>query len=408
MMSESYLVTQSSNSTIIQLPAHRYLAYVVGFIFPKSCRCKAMPTCLKCQQPVPVNEEGIAPIYCDACADRAVTRARRGLYTGTLRDFPVTSALMGINIAIFLGMVFTSDSFIAALGSFTGGQLVRWGGNFGPLTLGGDYWRLVTACFVHGGIAHIAINMWCLLNLGRLSERYFGRWFTLLIYLLTGVGGSLLSITYDAERLSVGASGAIFGIAGAIIAALKFGNLRIAEGERRSVLTSVVSFTIISLLLGTGYLGMGRSSDNMAHLGGFVSGLLVGLPLATSLSRSQVTNKVIQAGALVVIALLLGVGYYEVASSARYKNWMVRAEISFEEKDYPAAIAILEKQTAAEPGNAEAADWLGDAYFLNHEPEKAIVAYKKALQLDPNLAEAKENLDELQQAPASSNSPQTK
>jgi rhomboid protease GluP len=252
--------------------------------------------------------------------------------------------------------------------------------------------------------------MWCLLNLGRLSERYFGRWFTLLIYLLTGVGGSLLSITYDAERLSVGASGAIFGIAGAIIAALKFGNLRIAEGERRSVLTSVVSFTIISLLLGTGYLGMGRSSDNMAHLGGFVSGLLVGLPLAASLSRSQVTNKVIQAGALVVIALLLGVGYYEVASSARYKNWMVRAEISFEEKDYPAAIAILEKQTAAEPGNAEAEDWLGDAYFLNHEPEKAIVAYKKALQLDPNLGEAKENLDELQkqQAPASANSPQAK
>src|SRR5260370_37884079 len=107
--------------------------------------------------------------------------------------------------------------------------------------------------------------MWCLLSLGRLSERYFGRWFTLLIYLLTGVGGSLLSIAYDPERLSVGASGAIFGIAGAIIAALKFGNLRIAAGERRSVFSSVISFTVLSLLLGTGSLGMGRSTDNMAH-----------------------------------------------------------------------------------------------------------------------------------------------
>jgi rhomboid protease GluP len=369
-----------------------------------------MPTCLKCQQPVPVNDEGIAPIYCDACAGRAVARARRGLYTGTLRDFPVTSALMGISMVIFVGMALTAESFTAPLMGFSGRELIRWGGNFGPLTLGGEYWRLVTACFVHGEILHIGLNMWCLLSLGRLSERYFGRWFTVLIYLLTGVGGSLLSIAYDHGRLSVGASGAIFGIAGAIIAALKFGNLRIAEGERRSVLRSVISFAVLNFLLGAGYLGMTLNTDNMAHLGGFVSGLLVGLPLATSITRSQSKNKIIQAGALAVIGFLLGAAYYKEASSVNYKAWMVHAQIAFEEKDYPAAVATLEKQTADEPGNAEAADWLGDAYFLNHEPEKAIVAYKKALQLDPNLAEAKENLDELQQqrAPASANSPQTK
>ena len=85
-----------------------------------------MPKCLKCNQEVPVNEEGIAPIYCDACADRAISRAHRGVYTGTLRDFPVTSALMAINVAIFLAMAFTADSFKAAFMGFSGEELIRW------------------------------------------------------------------------------------------------------------------------------------------------------------------------------------------------------------------------------------------------------------------------------------------
>jgi rhomboid protease GluP len=330
-----------------------------------------------------------------------MSRARRGLYTGTLRDFPVTSALLGVNIAIFVVMAFTADSLSEPFMGFSGHQLIRWGGNFGPLTLGGEYWRLVTACFLHGEILHIGLNMWCLLSLGRLSERYFGPWFTLLIYLLTGVGGNLLSIAYSGDRFCVGASGAIFGIAGAIITALKFGNLRIAEGERRSVLSSVISFAVLNFLLGAGLMGISLNVDNMAHLGGFASGLVVGLPLATSLTRSQVKNRIIQAGALAVVAILLGAGYHEVAGSSGYKSWMIRAFWSLEDKDYPSAIAILEKGIAAEPGNAEAEDWLGDAYALNNEPEKAIVAYKKALELNPNLSDAKENLDELQRQPAS-------
>lgn len=364
-----------------------------------------MPTCLKCHQEVPVNEEGIAPIYCDACADRAISRARRGLYTGTLRDFPVTSGLVIVNVVIFLAMAFTANSFTAAFTGFSWGQRLHWGGNLGLLTLGGDYWRLVTACFLHGHILHVALNMWCLLNLGRLSERYFGRWFTLLIYVLTGVGGNLLSTANEPRSLTVGASGAVFGIAGAIIAGLKFGNLRIAEGERRSVLSSVISFAVLNFVLGAGYLGMSLHTDNMAHLGGFAAGLLVGLPLATSVTRSQAKNKIIHAAALAVIALLLGAGYYQLAGSAKYKNWMVRAEISLEEEDYPTAIAILEKGIAAEPGNVEAEAWLGDAYALNNEPEKAMAAYKKALALNPNLQEVKESLQELQQATGASEQP---
>lgn len=358
------------------------------------------PTCVRCHQPVAVNEEGVAPVYCDRCAGQAVSRARRGMYTGSLTDFPATTTLIVINTLIFFAMVFTGGSITAAfsLSGFPFMERIQWGGNFGPFTLGGDYWRLVTACFVHAHLLHFGLNMWCLWSLGRLSERYFGRWFTFAIYLLTGAGGSLLSIAYEPARLSVGASGAIFGISGAIIAALKFGHLSIPAGERRAVLSSMISFAVINFALGAGYLGLDLNVDNMAHLGGFVTGLLVGLPLATSLTRSAAKNMAIHIGALAVMSVLLGAGYIERVHSSEYgnKKWMIEAEILIAAKDYPAAIRVLEKRTTTDPNDAVAQAWLGDAYVLNHEQAKAIAAYKKALELDPGFTDVQESLKELQ------------
>src|SRR5207244_9797712 len=91
-------------------------------------------------------------------------------------------------------------------------QLVRWAANYGPLTLTTQPWRLLTAAFLHGGPLHIATNMWCLWNLGRMAENIFGRFTFLLVYLFTGISASLLSVSLHPGRVSVGASGAIFGV----------------------------------------------------------------------------------------------------------------------------------------------------------------------------------------------------
>src|SRR5260370_42276985 len=99
-----------------------------------------MQQCLKCGAELPVNEEGMAPVLCDRCAGRATSRARRGLSTGTLRDFPATTALMAINLAVFAGMLLTGGGLMG----FSGQQLVKWGGNFRPLTVCGEYWVLIT------------------------------------------------------------------------------------------------------------------------------------------------------------------------------------------------------------------------------------------------------------------------
>ena len=187
-----------------------------------------MPSCLKCGTALAVNEEGVAPVLCDRCAGVATGRARRSMALSGMGHFPVTTLLLAINILAYL------------VDMVPGINLREWGVNYGPLTLSGQYWRLFTAGFLHGGIFHIAFNMWCLWSLGRLSERLFGRWQTFAIYMVTGVGGALLSIAYNPQRAELGASGAIFGLVGAVMAGVKFGDLNISAGEKRSIFSSVV------------------------------------------------------------------------------------------------------------------------------------------------------------------------
>ena len=342
-----------------------------------------MPQCLKCGAELPVNEEGMAPVLCDRCAGRATSRARRGLSTGTMRDYPATTALVSINLTVFVGMLLTGGGLMG----FSGQQLVKWGGNFGPLTIGGEYWRLVTTGFVHANLLHLGFNMWCLWSLGQLSERLFGRWQTVGIYLLTGVGGALLSIGWNPGRLEVGASGAIFGIAGALLAGIKFGNLTISAGEKKSIASSMIFFLILSFSL-----GMRGNVDNMCHLGGFVTGLLIGLPMGAFAQH----HKVFQLGTLVVTALLLSFAGQELVQKRGSAGLAARVSMALQSRDYPTAIALLERYTAANPDDDEGLFILGQTYEKTQQKDKAIAAYKQALKINPNFTDAKQALEDLQ------------
>src|SRR5215469_6404564 len=131
--------------------------------------------------------------------------------------FPITTGLVAVNIAVFLVMVFTGVS----VADPTPRDIVRWGANYAPFTLGGQSWRLITAVFLHIGIIHILANMWALWNLGALAEMIFGRKFYLPVYLLAGVAGNIGSLAIHHNAPGAGASGAIFGLAGAMISVLK-------------------------------------------------------------------------------------------------------------------------------------------------------------------------------------------
>jgi membrane associated rhomboid family serine protease len=333
-----------------------------------------MPSCLKCGDALAVNEEGVAPVLCDRCAGVATGRARRSMALSGMGHYPVTMLLLAINIVAYL------------VDMVPGINLRDWGVNYGPLTLSGEYWRLFTAGFLHGDILHIGFNMWCLWSLGRLSERLFGKWQTFAIYMVTGVGGALLSIAYNPQHGELGASGAIFGLVGAVMAGVKFGNLNIPPGEKRSIFGSVVVFAVLNFTL-----GMRGGIDNMCHLGGFVTGLLIGLPMG-AFARN---NKILQLGTLIVISAVITAGGQELVRTNGADAQKTAAAIAWQEKDYAKAARLLEKYTVAKPDDDAGLIMLAEAYESNNQPNKAIGALEQALRVNPNSQDAKQALEEL-------------
>jgi len=206
----------------------------------------------------------------------------------------LTQVLFGANIAVFVAMILASQSV-----DFPGQILVHFGANFGPYTLTGEWWRLVTYMFLHGGIMHILFNMWCLWDLGRLCESLYGRWTFAAIYFTTGIAGGLASIAWNPQTLTVGASGAIFGLAGALIASFYLGEFSLPRIAISGTLRSLVVFAVFNLFLG-GFFG---GIDNACHIGGLVSGLGLGAVIARVAPHSEHSPRRI--GLFCVAAVLL-------------------------------------------------------------------------------------------------------
>lgn len=217
---------------------------------------------------------------------------------------PVTAVLVGINALVFVLMVVSGVSFLSP----ELGQLVKWGADYGPYTItDGQYWRILTSNYVHIGILHIALNMWCLWNLGALAERIFDRWTYALLYTACGIGGSILGLMWHPTTVEAGASGAIFGIAGALIAALYLGKLPVPPTAIKATLKSLVVFAGYNLFFGQVIPGI----SNAAHIGGFVTGLGLSAALAPRLTAPPDERNpwrrwiFIVAGALLLVFFLL-------------------------------------------------------------------------------------------------------
>ncbi len=220
----------------------------------------------------------------------------------------VTQAIVGLNIAVFIGMKLSGASPLEPSGQ----TLLDWGANFGPYTLGGQPWRLLTSAFVHIGILHLAFNLWCLWSLGEMAERLYGHVTFACIYLLCGLSGSLASLGWHGiSALSAGASGAIFGIAGAVLASMKLGEVRslgFCPGTKQS-LVFFVAFNV-------GYGLIGGRVDNACHFGGLAAGAVLGGLIAIFAPEERPAPRL---AILVLLAALLGGGYFVLRQIYPYR-----------------------------------------------------------------------------------------
>lgn len=287
---------------------------------------------------------------------------------------PVVCALLGINLLVFAVMALKGVPVLHP----NANQLLHWGANFGPLSLDGQWWRVLTCMFVHIGIVHLALNMWALWEIGVLAEHLYGPRTFLVVYLLSGLAGSIASLARNPMVVSAGASGAIFGIAGALIATLHFGKLPVETKALRASLVSLLVFAGYNLAYGF----LKGNIDNGAHVGGLLSGLLLGTVLSRDFLGGgwdwNIRRALFPIFAVVLIACGLAVRHTHMPV-VRVRN----AENLLAKGDAKSAIRELTDLTRRRPQFAPAWLLLGNAYVRTGQISLAEPALLQAAQLSP-------------------------
>jgi rhomboid protease GluP len=221
----------------------------------------------------------------------------RRLHHATPRTW-VTPTLVALNVAVWLLNLASGMSPISPRPI----DLLMWGGNHLPLTVE-QPWRLLAATFLHGGIIHLAFNMWALWDTGRLAERFYGNLQLALIYLVSGLSGSIASLFFAARTgVSVGASGAIFGVVGCLLAAIFTKAHKLPPGLVAAMRSSMLMFVGYSLFMGfvAGFI------DNAAHIGGLAGGFLMGMVLAEKFDADEFRRQApLRAAVAVALAVLV-------------------------------------------------------------------------------------------------------
>ncbi|WP_200975278.1 rhomboid family intramembrane serine protease [Echinicola sp. 20G] len=221
-----------------------------------------------------------------------------------VKDYFVTPIILHLNVLIFLIMVLSGVNIFLPESK----DLLDWGANYRPMTLEGEWWRLLSSCFVHIGVLHLLLNMYALMYIGLMLEPYLGKTRLLAAYLLAGVAGSVASLWWNELVISAGASGAIFGLYGVFIALLTT-NL-IHKSTRKTLMASILIFVVYNLLNG---LKPESGIDNAAHIGGLLAGLAIGYGFVPSIRNNG--NIKLKHLTIASISFLLFISSYIVYAS---------------------------------------------------------------------------------------------
>jgi rhomboid protease GluP len=264
--------------------------------------------CPGCGQSLPGKEPHQPLVVAPDPATRAISpHAEAAAFRKALAELTphvfVTPVLIAINVVVFLVMVANGVDPLNPNPE----SLIPWGADIDAKTAAGEYWRLLTSMFLHVGILHLAVNLWVLWMVGRLVERLFGNLGFALVYFLSGLGGSLASTVWNPLMVSVGASGAIFGVFAALGGFLVRYPHVIPKKELRRLILGTVVFVGYNLVFGSMTPGIALA----AHAGGLVVGFVCGLALGqepdpASISSRRLRNLIVAgSGGLLVAGAIL-------------------------------------------------------------------------------------------------------
>ncbi|MBY0358847.1 MAG: rhomboid family intramembrane serine protease [Candidatus Obscuribacterales bacterium] len=291
------------------------------------------------------------------------------------------AALIAINVVVFVAMLIVCGS--KALWEPDKTVLLQWQANLGAITAQGEYWRLLTSIFVHAGLLHIGFNMYALWTIGVPVCSKFGWAKFLTIYLLSGLAGALATMVWNPTQISVGASGAIFGVCGALLTVLM--NKRDSSAEENSWL-SVPPMVFGAFIVGSLVYGLiNPAMDTGSHVGGFCAGFLI----AWILNSKQATASKLRTFASVsVIGLifLLAVPFsiWKVNSDKRMVIYKMdsRAMKELQNDKFADALVLYEKLLSVD---SSASHYIGKAAALTGlaKYDDALLACDQAIAIDP-------------------------
>ena len=296
----------------------------------------------------------------------------------------VTHALLVLNLLLWITLEVSGGSRNAQV-------LIDFGALSAPLIVDGEYWRLFTAMFLHAGVMHILANSLSLFIFGQIVERSYGHARFALIYLLAGLFGSVASFTLNSTGVGVGASGAVFGIVGALAAYL-VANRRVMGEFGRQNLMGLLVLVGINIVFGLTATGI----DNWAHMGGLASGFLLGLALGPRYRYVTPANPfqmpgarplvdvnsmakrwyVVPAAVIVLVAALwVGLAMQPETASSHLRE----AERLLDDQEYDAAFDRIAQAIDTDPFEGEAYLLLGRAYGELGDVPRARAAVSRAL-----------------------------
>ncbi|MES2486668.1 MAG: rhomboid family intramembrane serine protease [Bacteroidota bacterium] len=230
-----------------------------------------------------------------------------------VKNFFITPLIIDINILVYIIMICTGINFFEPDAQ----SMLAWGANYKPLTLDGQIWRLFTSCFLHFGILHLLLNMYALAYIGMLLEPLMGKSRYLSAYLFSGIIASAVSLWHNDFVVSAGASGAIFGMYGVFLAMMA-GNI-VHKSLQKELFANIGFFVVLNLVIGFSQTGI----DNSAHIGGLVSGFVIGLIMVPGLKNKKSTRLYwggIAISATLCAALAFGAYNFSYNDLAKYDS----------------------------------------------------------------------------------------